>query len=245
MLLVGLAIAAFFVFDLGQYLNLAYFKAQQAHLQSIVDARPLVSAALFFAAYVSGTALSLPGAAVLTLIAGALFGLLWGTVLASFASSIGATLAFLVARFVLHDWVQKKYGERLKAINRGVEKDGAFYLFSLRLVPVFPFFVINLVMALTPLRTATFYLVSQLGMLAGTLVYVYAGTQIAAIDSVSGVLSPGLIAAFVLLGLFPLVARKAIEHIQARKALRGYPKPRHFDRNMIVIGAGSAGLVTA
>jgi pyruvate/2-oxoglutarate dehydrogenase complex dihydrolipoamide dehydrogenase (E3) component/uncharacterized membrane protein YdjX (TVP38/TMEM64 family) len=244
-LLVVIAIAAFFVFDLGQYLNLAYFKAQQAQLQSVVDGRPFVSSALFFVAYVCVTALSLPGAAVMTLIAGALFCLLGGTLLVSFASSIGATLAFLAARFLLRDWVQKKYGQRLKAINRGVEKDGAFYLFSLRLVPVFPFFVINLVMGLTPLRTATFYLVSQLGMLAGTVVYVYAGTRIAAIDRVADVLSPGLIGAFVLLGLFPLVARKVIERIQARKALGNYPKPRHFDRNMIVIGAGSAGLVTA
>lgn len=245
LVLVGAAIAAFFVFDLGQYLDLAYFKAQQARLQSIVDADPVISAALFFLIYIAVTALSLPGAAVMTLVGGALFGMLWGTLLVSFASSIGATLAFLAARFVLRDWVQQNYGQRLKAINRGIEKDGAFYLFSLRLVPVFPFFVINLVMGLTPIRTATFYGVSQLGMLAGTLVYVYAGTQIARIDRVSDVLSPGLILAFVLLGLFPLIARKLVEWVQSRKVRRGYPKPRHFDRNLIVIGAGSAGLVTA
>ncbi len=245
LVLVCAAIAAFFVFDLGQYLDLAYFKAQQERIRSVVAGRPILSAALFFLIYVAVTALSLPGAAVMTLIAGALFGMLWGTLLVSFASSIGATLAFLTARFVLRDWVQKQYGPRLKAINRGIEKDGAFYLFTLRLVPAFPFFVINLVMGLTPIRLATFYVISQLGMLAGTLVFVYAGTRIATIDHLSDVLSPSLITAFILLGLFPLVARKIVERIQARKALRGYPKPRHFDRNLIVIGAGSAGLVTA
>ncbi|MES1927150.1 FAD-dependent oxidoreductase [Salinisphaera sp. T31B1] len=243
--LVAVAIAAFFVFDLGQFLDLAYFKAQQSRLQSAVDSRPLVSAGLFLIVYIAVTALSLPGAAVMTLVAGALFGLGWGTLLASFASSIGATLAFLTARFVLRDWVQKQYGQRLKAINRGIEKDGAFYLFTLRLVPVFPFFVINLVMGLTPIRIATFYVVSQIGMLAGTLVYVYAGTQIATIEHVSDVVSPGLIAAFVLLGLFPLVARKLVERVASHKVLKGYTKPRRFDRNLIVIGAGSAGLVTA
>jgi len=245
LVLVVAAIAAFFMFDVGQYLDLAYFKAQQDRLQALVDARPIISAALFALIYIAVTALSLPGAAVMTLVAGALFGLLWGTLLASFASSIGATLAFLVARFVMRDWVQKNYGQRLKAINRGVEKDGAFYLFTLRLVPAFPFFVINLVMGLTPIRTATFYLVSQLGMLAGTLVYVYAGTQLATIDRLADVLSPGLVIAFVLLGLFPLIARKLVERVQSRKALKGYAKPRRFDRNLIVIGAGSAGLVTA
>lgn len=245
LVLVVAAIAAFFMFDLGQYLDLAYFKAQQDRLQALVDARPIISAALFALIYIAVTALSLPGAAVMTLVAGALFGLLWGTFLASFASSIGATLAFLVARFVMRDWVQKNYGQRLKAINRGVEKDGAFYLFTLRLVPAFPFFVINLVMGLTPIRAATFYLVSQLGMLAGTLVYVYAGTQLATIDRLADVLSPGLIAAFVLLGLFPLIARKLVERVQSRKARKGYAKPQRFDRNLIVIGAGSAGLVTA
>lgn len=245
LVLVGAALVAFFAFDLGRYLDLSYFKAQQDSLQSVVDARPVLSSALFLLIYITVTALSLPGAAVMTLVAGALFGLLWGTLLASFASSIGATLAFLAARFVLRDWVQKRYGQRLKAINRGVEKDGAFYLFTLRLVPAFPFFVINLVMGLTPIRTVTFYGVSQLGMLAGTLVYVYAGTQIATIDRLSDALSPGLIAAFVLLGVFPLIARKLVERAQSRKALKGYSKPRHFDRNLIVIGAGSAGLVTA
>lgn len=243
--LIVAVIAVFFVFHLDQYLNLAYFKAQQAHIQSVVNGHPFASAAVFFAVYVTLATLSLPGAAIMTLVAGALFGLLWGTLLASFASSIGATLAFLAARFVLRDWVQNKFARHLKAINRGIDKDGAFYLLSLRLVPLFPFFVINLIMALTPIRTATFYLASQLGMLAGTLVYVYAGTRIAAIGQLSDVLSPGLISALVLLGLFPLAARKAVAYAQSRKALRGYPKPRHFDRNLIVIGAGSAGLVTA
>ncbi|MGN8158009.1 FAD-dependent oxidoreductase [Salinisphaera sp. SWV1] len=245
LVLVCAAVAAFFVFDLGQYLDLAYFKAQQDRLQSVVAARPMLAGAVFFLIYVAVTALSLPGAAVMTLIAGALFGMLWGTLLVSFASSIGATLAFLTARFILRDWVQKKYGQRLEAINRGIARDGAFYLFTLRLVPVFPFFVINLVMGLTPIRLATFYIVSQLGMLAGTLVFVYAGTRIAAINTLSDVLSPGLLVAFVLLGVFPLVARRIIDRVQARKALSGHPKPRRFDCNLVVIGAGSAGLVTA
>ncbi len=243
--LIVAAITVFFAFDLGQYLELSWFKAQQDRLQSTVDANPVIAAGIFFLIYVAVTALSLPGAAVMTLITGAIFGMLWGTLLVSFASSIGATLAFLVARYLLRDWVQNKYGRRLKAINRGVEKDGAFYLFTLRLVPVFPFFVVNLVMALTPIRTAIFYVVSQLGMLPGTLVYVYAGTQIATIERTSDVLSPGLITAFVLLGLFPLIARKVVERTRSRKALKGYPRPRHFDRNLVVIGAGSAGLVTA
>lgn len=245
LVLIIAAITVFFTFDIGQYLDLSWFKAQQDRLQASVDANPVISAGVFFLVYVAVTALSLPGAAVMTLVTGALFGMLWGTLLVSFASSIGATLAFLVARYLLRDWVQNKYGQRLKAINRGVEKDGAFYLFTLRLVPAFPFFVINLVMGLTPIRTATFYIVSQLGMLAGTLVFVYAGTQLGSIEHTSDVLSPGLIAAFVLLGLFPLIARKVVERARSRKALKGYSRPRRFDRNLVVIGAGSAGLVTA
>lgn len=212
LVLVCTAIAAFFGFDLGQYFHLAYFKAQQGHIQSMVDARPLLSAAVFFLINVAVAALSLPGA-VMTLIAGALFGMLWGTLLVSFASSIGATLAFLTARFFLRDWIQNKYGKRLDSINRGIEKDGVFYLFMLRLVPVLPFIVVNLIMALTPMRLTTFYGVSQLGMLPDTLVFVYAGTQIATIDHLSDVLSPGLILAFVLLGVFPLLARKIVARI--------------------------------
>ena len=191
------------------------------------------------------TGLSLPGAAILTLAGGAIFGLVWGVVIVSFASSIGATLAFLVSRFLLRDWVQAKFGDRLKPINDGIAKEGAFYLFALRLVPAFPFFVVNLAMGLTPIRTATYYWVSQVGMFAGTVVYVYAGTQLAQLTSLKGILSPGLLGAFVLLGLFPFVAKRVVTGLKARKVYARWPKPARFDRNVVVIGAGSAGLVTA
>ena len=238
-------IAAFFIFDLGQYLNLAYLKSRQAELQAYYQSHQWLTIGVFFGAYVAMTGLSLPGATLLTLLAGALFGLLWGTVLVSFASSLGATLAFLVSRLLLRDAIQTRYGDKLKAINAGIEKDGAFYLFTLRLIPVFPFFVINLAMGLTTLKAHTFYWVSQIGMLAGTLVYVNAGTELAKISSASGLLSPKLIGAFVLLGVFPLIAKKIVEMVKARKVYARFNKPKSFDRNLIVIGAGSAGLVTS
>lgn len=236
---------SFFAFDVGRYLSLDYLQAHQSRIENYFQAHPWRTTLLFFALYVAVTGLSLPGAAVLTLAAGAVFGLVWGTVVVSFASTLGATLAFLLSRFLLRDWVRSRFGGRLKAIDAGVVKDGAFYLFTLRLIPLFPFFLINLAMGLTPLRTWTFYWVSQLGMLAGTLVYVNAGARIAEIDSPRGVLSPALLLSFVLLGLFPLLARKAVAAVAARRALRPYKKPRRFDRNLVVIGAGSAGLVCA
>ncbi|MBA2675946.1 bifunctional TVP38/TMEM64 family protein/FAD-dependent oxidoreductase [Ramlibacter sp.] len=239
------AIIAFFVLDLGQYLRLSTIKSSQAQLEAWRAAQPLQAALIFFAAYVLVTALSLPGAAVLTLAGGAIFGLGWGTLLISFASSIGATLAFLASRWLLGDWVQSHFGERMAALNAGVAKDGGFYLFTLRLVPVVPFFVINLAMGLTHIRPLTFYWVSQLGMLAGTIVYVNAGTQLARIDSLSGVVSPGVLGSLVLLGLFPLIARKVIDVVRARKIYLKWQRPEKFDRNLVVIGAGSAGLVTA
>jgi len=245
LLVIASLIAAFFVFDLARFFSLDYFKAQQALIEDYTQAHPLQSSLIFFTIYVIVTALSLPGAALMTLIGGAIFGLLWGTVLVSFASTVGATLAFLVARFLLHDSVQTRFGRNLQAINNGVKREGAFYLFTLRLVPLFPFFVINLLMGLTPIKTRTFYWVSQLGMLPGTLVYVNAGTQIAQIDSLQGILSPGLLISFVLLGIFPLLAKKVIDFLKARKVLAQYPKPERFDRNLIVIGAGSAGLVSS
>jgi len=243
-LLLALA-GLYFAFDLGQYLNLATIKSRQAELEAWRAGQPVMAAVMFFAAYVAVAALSLPGAAVMTLAAGAVFGLGWGMLIVSFASSIGATLAFLASRWLLGDWVQSRFGERLAALNAGVAKEGGFYLFTLRLVPVLPFFVINLVMGLTPIRPLTFYWVSQLGMLAGTLVYVNAGTQLARIDSLSGIVSPGLLGSLVLLGLFPLVAKKIIDMVKARKIYARWKKPASFDRNLIVIGGGSAGLVTA
>jgi pyruvate/2-oxoglutarate dehydrogenase complex dihydrolipoamide dehydrogenase (E3) component/uncharacterized membrane protein YdjX (TVP38/TMEM64 family) len=239
------AITAFFAFDLGQYLSLDYFKSQQAAIDDYSRANPGTTVAIYAAVYILVTALSLPGAAVMTLAGGAIFGLLWGTIIVSFASTIGATLAFLAARFLLRDTVQRRFGESMKSINAGVRRDGALYLFMLRLVPAFPFFVINLVMALTPIRTLTFFFVSQIGMLAGTVVFVNAGTQLAQIDSLGGILSPELIGAFVLLGVFPLIAKAIVRLIKARRALRGWTKPQKFDRNLVVIGAGSAGLVAA
>ena len=230
------------IFD---YLDLQYLKAQQATIDAYFDTHPLLTSAIYFSVYVLVTAFSLPGAAVMTLAGGAVFGLLWGTVIVSFASTIGATLAFLVSRYLLRDVVQARFGDKLKAINAGIDKDGPFYLFTLRLVPLFPFFVINLVMGLTPLATRTFYWVSQIGMLAGTLVYVNAGTQLARIESMDGILSPGLIASFTLLGLFPLITHKIVDRIKARRVYARWQKPPRFDRNVIVIGAGSAGLVSA
>jgi pyruvate/2-oxoglutarate dehydrogenase complex dihydrolipoamide dehydrogenase (E3) component/uncharacterized membrane protein YdjX (TVP38/TMEM64 family) len=238
-------IAAFFAFDLKQYLSLELFKQQQAAIDAYFQAHPLQTAAIYFAIYVAVTGLSLPGAALMTLVGGAIFGLAWGTLIISFAASIGATLAFLASRFLFRDAIQRKFGDKLAAINRGVEKEGAFYLFALRLVPAFPFFVINLVMGLAPMRTWTYYWVSQLGMLAGTIVYVNAGTQIAQIDSLAGLVSPGLIGSFALLGLFPLAAKKIVDGLKARKVYARWTKPAAFDRNMVVIGAGSAGLVSS
>jgi pyruvate/2-oxoglutarate dehydrogenase complex dihydrolipoamide dehydrogenase (E3) component/uncharacterized membrane protein YdjX (TVP38/TMEM64 family) len=239
---IAAAIAAFFVFDLKQYLSLEFFQASRAKIDAFYAAQPWQTAAAFFAVYVAVTALSLPGATIMTLAGGAIFGLLAGTVLVSFASSIGATLAFLVSRFLLRDWVRTRLGERLQAIDDGVATEGAFYLFALRLVPLFPFWLINLAMGLTSIRTRTFYWVSQLGMLAGTVVYVYAGTQLGQFR-----ISPGLVLAFALLGIFPLVAKKALDAAKARKVYAKWAdrRPAAYDYNMVVIGAGSAGLVSA
>ena len=239
------AVTAFFALGLQRYLSLEYVKSQQGQLEAWRAANPLVAALSFFGLYIGVTALSLPGATILTLAAGAIFGLGWGSLIASFAASIGATLAFLMSRVVLRDWVQAKFGERLAAINEGVRKDGAFYLFSLRVVPLFPFFLINLAMGLTRIRVLTYYWVSQIGMLLGTLVYVNAGTQLARIDKLADVASPGVLASLALLGLFPLIAKKGVELFRARKATRRWKKPARFDRNLVVIGAGSAGLVSA
>ncbi|HET6655925.1 MAG TPA: FAD-dependent oxidoreductase [Gammaproteobacteria bacterium] len=238
-------IASFFIFDLARFLSLDYLQAERRQLGAVVAAHPWQTAAIFFGIYVIVTALSLPGAALMTLAGGAIFGVGIGTLLVSFASAIGATCAFLIARFLFRDAVQRRFGDRLGTINRGIERDGAFYLFTLRLVPLFPFFIINILMALTPIRTWTFYLVSQVGMLAGTLVYVNAGTQLGQLHSLSGIISLDVIGSFVLLGVFPLVAKKAVDGYRARRVYRPYAKPGHFDRNLIIIGAGSAGLIAA
>ena len=242
---VAALIGAFFWLDLGQYLSIDELKQRQAELSAYTRENPVLSVGIYFAVYVATTALSLPGALVLTLAGGAIFGLLVGTLVVSFASSIGATLAFLVSRHLLRDGIQKRYGRSLQSINQGVERDGGFYLFAMRLVPAFPFFLINLVMGLTPIRTWTFYWVSQLGMLAGTVVYVNAGTQLAQIESAGDIASPGLIGAFVLLGLFPFIARRLLDFFKARKVYRDWQRPKSFDTNLIVIGGGSAGLVSA
>jgi pyruvate/2-oxoglutarate dehydrogenase complex dihydrolipoamide dehydrogenase (E3) component/uncharacterized membrane protein YdjX (TVP38/TMEM64 family) len=244
---IAVAIGVFFILDLGRFLNLEFLKQQQAVIDAYRDAHPLLTAAVFFLVYVAVTGLSLPGAAVMTLAGGAIFGLLWGTVIISFASTIGATLAFLASRLLFRDGVQRRFGDKLRTINDGMAREGAFYLFALRLVPIFPFFVINLLMGLTPIRTWTYYWVSQVGMLAGTVVYVNAGTQLAAIESVGGILSPAIIGSFALLGLFPFIAKKLVTVIEARKLYAPWRgrRPNTFDYNLLVIGAGSAGLVSA
>ncbi len=238
-------IGAFFYFDVGSHLTLENFQQQRADLEQQRDTNPLLFSLIYFAVYTVMAAASIPGAAIMTLVGGALFGLLWGLALVSFASSIGALLAFLLARVLLRDWVQQRFGESLKKINAGVEKDGAFYLFSLRLVPVFPFFVINLVMALTPMRAWPFYWVSQIGMLAGTAVYVNAGTQLGQAAETGSILTPGLLASFLLLAAFPWLARSLFAVVNRYKSLRSFKRPAQFDNNLVVIGAGSGGLVAS
>ncbi len=226
-------------------LTLENLKAQQLALNSWTDQNFLVSSAIFFLVYVAVTALSIPGAVVMTLAGGALFGLLWGTVLISFASTAGASLAMLASRYLVGDWVRKRFSSHINTIDEGVKKDGPFYLFTLRLIPIFPFFLINLLMGLTQMSVRTFWWVSQLGMLAGTLVYVNAGTQLGKLESLSGILSFQLLGAFALLGLFPFIARGIVDWVKSKQVYDGWEKPRSFDRNLLVIGAGSGGLVSA
>ncbi len=201
-------IAIFRLFDLGQYLTLSYVKESQAGFMALYEEHKIVVISLYMAIYIVVTALSLPGATVLTLAGGGIFGLLAGFVIVSFASTTGAAIACVVSRYLLSGWVQNKFSDKLRAINEGVEKEGAFYLFTMRLIPAFPFFVINLVMGLTKMPIFTFYWVSQLGMIPGTIVYVNAGKELSKIESLSGILSPGLIISFALLGLFPIVTKK-------------------------------------
>jgi dihydrolipoamide dehydrogenase len=242
---IAILVAGYLLLDFDRFLTLAYLKSSLDAFRSYQEAYPASTIVLYFVAYVVVTALSLPGAAVMTLAGGALFGLVAGTVIVSFASSVGATLAFLVSRYLLRDIVQRRFRDKLDAVNQGIAKDGGFYLFTLRLVPIFPFFLVNLVMGVTPIRTWTFYWVSQVGMLAGTIVYVNAGTQLAQLESLSGLLSPTLLLSFALLGVFPLLAKKIVSAIKARRVYSRWRKPSRFDRNLVVIGAGAAGLVTA
>ncbi len=247
LVLAGLAavVTAFFWLDLDQFFTLASIKAQQDGFARLYADHPAATIALFAIVYIGVTAASLPGAALLTLAAGALFGLVIGTAVVSLASTIGATLAFLSARFVLRDWVVARFGDRLAGIDAGMARDGAFYLFSLRLVPIFPFFLVNLVMGLTAIRTLTYAWVSMAGMFLGTLVYVNAGTQLARIDSLAGIASPALLASFAALGLMPWVGRWIMAAMKRRRVYARWPRPRRFDRNLVVIGAGAAGLVSA
>jgi len=237
--------SVFFVYDLHQYLSLEGLKNQQVAIESYRSKEPVLLVVMYILIYIAVTGLSLPGATVLTLAGGAVFGVLWGTVIVSFASTIGATVAFLAARFLFRDAVNLQFGGRLKVINEGIGRDGVFYLFTLRLVPIFPFFMINLTMGLTTLRVWTFFWVSQVGMLAGTVVYVNAGTQLAKLESLSDVLSPALLGSFVLLGIFPLVAKKIIDTMKKVQVYKKWNKPKQFDNNLVVIGGGSGGLVTS
>ncbi|KGB53601.1 Pyridine nucleotide-disulfide oxidoreductase dimerization region precursor [Sphingopyxis sp. LC81] len=245
LLLLVLALAAWVHFDLGDWLTLEALKSQQAAIDGYFRANPLLVAGLFFLVYVVLTALSVPGAAILTLAAGAIFGLYWGTLIVSFASTIGATFAFLASRYLFRDAVQARFGDRLRRVNEGIARDGAFYLFSLRLVPVFPFFAVNLLMGLTPIRTVTYFWVSQLGMFLGTIIYVNAGTQLARIDALSDIASPGLLASFAALGLLPWIGKWIMATIKRRRIYARFNRPRRFDRNLVVIGAGAAGLVSS
>ncbi len=245
LILVLTAIAAFFLFDLGDHLSLTALKAQLERLRAYVGAEPVTAAAVYFALYIAITGLSLPGAALLTLLGGALFGLVTGTILVSFASTIGATLAFLVSRLVLSGLVRARFKRAFEAIDRGIEREGGLYLFSLRLSPLFPFFVINLVMGLTRIGVWRYALISQLGMLPGTLAYVNAGRELGRLETTADILSPGLILSFVIIGLLPLASRRVIDALRRRRVYRAYRRPRRCDYNLVVIGGGSAGLVTA
>jgi len=245
-LLVLLAAAGLFlVFDLGGYLQLSVLVDKAADLQRYYQQSPLLTVAGFVGIYIGVTALSLPGAVVMTLAGGAFFGFWVGLLLVSFASTIGATLAFLASRTLLRNWVQGRFERQLSSVNEGFVREGALYLFGLRLVPLFPFFLINLLMGLLPLSAWRFYWVSQAGMLAGTAVYVNAGTQLAELDSLKGILSPELVVSFALLGIFPLIAKRLLDKIQSNRVLSAYKKPKQFDTNLLVIGAGSAGLVSS
>ncbi len=231
--------------SLGSYFTLAYLKNQHASFLEYYQAHKVIFIISYILVYIIITAASLPGAALLTIIGGSIFGLFIGTIMVSFASSIGATCAFLIARWLLRDYFQEKFANKLSAINKGIEKEGAFYLFALRLVPIFPFFLINITMGLTPIKTTTFYLVSQIGMLPGTIAFVNAGKELAKIHSLNSILSPSLLISFAILGVLPLLSKYTISFIRSKKSLSKFPRPKKFDYNLVVIGAGSGGLVAS
>tara|TARA_B100001248_G_scaffold262427_1_gene258371 strand:- start:27742 stop:29880 length:2139 start_codon:yes stop_codon:yes gene_type:complete len=238
-------LGAYFQFGWYRYTSLEALSQHYDWLLAYYQQNPLTTISIYFFLYIILVAASIPGATVITLAAGAIFGLWMGTIIVSFASTIGATLAFLAARFVFRDWVEAKFPKILRKINRGLEKEGAIYLLSLRLLPIFPFFLINLVMGLTQMHTWKYYLLSQLGMLAGTMVYVNAGTQLGQIQNLQDVFSLDLFVSFLLIGLLPIFAKSLISYLKKRKYYRAFKKPKNFDYNMIVIGAGSAGLVSS
>ena len=243
--LLVIAIFGYITLDLGQYLTLEYAQSQLSNIQDYKNENFAQTALIYFIGYVIATGLSIPGAIIITLLGGAIFGLFWGTLLVSFASSIGATLAFLASRVLLRDWVQRRFGDYLAPLNKGIEKDGSFYLFSIRMVPLFPFFVVNLLMGLTAIRTTSFYLASQAGMLIGTAVYVNAGSELSQISSLSGLVSAPVLGSLVLLGVFPLIAKLILNSMQRNKELQSFEKPKRFDANVVIVGAGSAGLVAS
>ena len=245
LIIISIILIAIKYLGLDQYLTFEYIKANQAVFTDFYENNQLLTISIYLVVYIVSTALSIPGATILTLLGGAVFGLPLGLLIVSFASTIGATCAFLISRTLLRDSIQKKYAKSLKGINEGVEKEGAFYLFTLRLVPIFPFFLINLTMGLTKISTLKFFVISQLGMLAGTAVYVNAGVELGKLESLAGIMSPTLLGSFAILGIFPLIAKKLIEYLKAKRVYKKWKKPAHFEYNMVSIGAGAAGLVTS
>ena len=245
LIILAALVACFFIFDLHQYLDFSYIKSKQQWIADYYQANPLQSILIFFVVYVLATSFSIPGASILSLLAGAIFGLLLGSVLVIFAATIGATVAFWLSRYLLGNTIQERYADKLKTINEGVKKDGAFYLLTLRLLPIFPFFIINVLMGLTPIRTLTYVVTSFFGMLAGTIIYVNVGTQLANLESLGGILTPKIWGAFILLAIFPWIAKFIINTLKHRRIYAGFNKPKSFDYNLAVIGAGSAGLVSS
>ncbi|NRA84190.1 MAG: VTT domain-containing protein, partial [Gammaproteobacteria bacterium] len=240
-----LTITVFFSQGWDQYLSLEYIKSQQQTLVDYSTQSPWLTAGIFFISYIAVTGLSLPGAAILTLVAGALFDLALGTIIVSFASTLGATIAFLCSRYLFKNQINQRFSTQLKTINQGIDADGAFYLFGLRLVPLFPFFMVNLVMGVTSITTKRYFIISQIGMLPGTIAFVFAGTQLAKITSLSGLISPPLLLAFAILGIMPLAMKKILAKLAAKRVYQNFTKPKSFDYNLVVIGAGAGGLVSA